>query len=182
MRFAVLFLPALLWAAQDNGSQTPQINAADADHWYQRTFRYTAPVVPPLSLTNSSRINALIRAGNLYLSLQDAIALALENNLDIAMQRYNPRIADMDLMRAKGGGTLRGVALAVNETPLSVTTLGTPLVTSPASGTISTSSSVVTNVPLFDPVTGQPISLAVTPTFPFSSGPPIPLFDPAITG
>jgi outer membrane protein len=165
--------------AQNQAAPTPEIRTG---HWYQTMFRYTAPEVTSPPLTNSSRIDALIRAGNLYLSLQDAIALAVENNLDIDVQRYNPRIADMDLMRAKGGGTLRGIQLDVNETPLSVTTIGTPLVTSPASGTISTSSSVVTNVPLVDPVTGLVTNLAVTGEFPYSAGPPIPTYDPALTG
>ncbi|HZU27857.1 MAG TPA: TolC family protein [Bryobacteraceae bacterium] len=174
MRVAALLAVPVLAAAQGpNLPETPHPPA-----W----FRYSAPSVSQAPLENSPRFRSLIRAGNVYLSLQDAIALALENNLDIEVQRYNPRIAEMDLMRAKGGGTLRGVPLVVNETPLSVTVLGTPLVTSPASGTIATSSAVVTSVPLIDPVTGQPVNLEVTPTFPFSPGPPIPLYDPALTG
>ena len=178
MRFRVCRLAALLAAAaaaQDQASRTPALTRGG---W----FDYHAPAVPPAPMTNSSRIESLVRAGNLYLSLQDAIALALENNLDIEVQRYNPAIANMDLIRAKGGGTLRGIQFDVNETPLSVTTLGTPLITSPASGTISTSSSVVTNVPLSDPVTGVPTDLSVTGQFPLSQGPPIPTYDTAITG
>jgi outer membrane protein len=182
MRVAVLLLAASFCAAQDNGPQPPRLGASDAGHGYGQWFRYSAPGVAPSGFENSPRIVSLIRAGNLYLSLQDAIALALENNLDIEVQRYNPRIANMDVIRAKGGGALRGVTLGVNETPLSVTTLGTPLVTAPASGVIGTSTSVVTNVPLLDPVTGQPISLSVVPSFPFSPGPPIPIYDPALTG
>jgi len=162
-------------AAQNQAVQAPMLT-------HGAWFEYHAPAVPPPPLANSSRIESLVRAGNLYLSLQDAIALALENNLDIEVQRYNPAIADMDLLRAKGGGALRGIQLDVNETPLSVTTIGTPLVTSPASGTISTSSSVVTNVPLLYPVTGLPTDLSVNGEFPYSSGPPIPTYDPAITG
>ena len=46
--------------------------------------------VAPINLTNSGRIESLLRAGRLYLSLQDAVALALENNLDIELQRYGP--------------------------------------------------------------------------------------------
>ena len=49
------------------------------------------------------RIESLLRAGNLYLSLQDAIALALENNLDIAIQRYGPQIADTAVHAGRGG-------------------------------------------------------------------------------
>src|SRR4051794_40401921 len=52
------------------------------------TRPYQQRYVPPINLTNSSRLEALVRAGNLYLSAQDVIALALENNLDIEIQRY----------------------------------------------------------------------------------------------
>ncbi|MCC7175817.1 MAG: TolC family protein [Bryobacterales bacterium] len=58
----------------------------------------------PIQTGNSGRLEALLRGGNLYLSLQDAIALALENNLDIAIQRYGPRLAEADLLRAEAGG------------------------------------------------------------------------------
>src|SRR5258707_957771 len=68
------------------------------------TAPYRASVPPPNNLTNSTRIESLMRAGNLYLSLQDTIALALENNLDIAIQRYAPQIADTSLQIAEAGG------------------------------------------------------------------------------
>ena len=59
---------------------------------------------PPANLANSSRLEALIRAGRIYLSLQDTISLALENNLDIELQRYALRSVDADLLRARAGG------------------------------------------------------------------------------
>ena len=80
------------------------------------TSPYRARAVPPAEFANSARIDALMRAGRLYLSLQDAIALALENNLDIELQRYGPRIAQTDLERAEAGGTLRGVSTAIQPT------------------------------------------------------------------
>src|SRR5579863_323270 len=52
------------------------------------TRLYRPRVIPPVDFANSNRLEELLRAGKLYLSLQDAIALALENNLDIAVQRY----------------------------------------------------------------------------------------------
>jgi outer membrane protein len=70
---------------------------------------YMAPTVPPIRLTNSNRLYSLIRAGNLYLSLQDAIALAVENNLNLEISRYGPLLADAGLERAKAGGAYRGV-------------------------------------------------------------------------
>ncbi|MBI4467279.1 MAG: TolC family protein [Acidobacteria bacterium] len=64
---------------------------------------YTPPPVPQPTLANSPRVNDLIRQGKLYLSLQDTIYLALENNLDIAVARYEPFIAASELLRARGG-------------------------------------------------------------------------------
>ncbi|HVH88417.1 MAG TPA: TolC family protein, partial [Terriglobales bacterium] len=61
-------------------------------------------------LDNSPRINQLIHEGKLMLSLNDAIALALENNLDLAIARYNLDIADTDVLRTKAGASVRGVA------------------------------------------------------------------------
>jgi outer membrane protein TolC len=77
------------------------------------TRPYRPQEVPPIDLANSPRLESLLRAGRIYLSLQDAIALALENNLDIAVQRYGPMIADAALLRAHAGGLLRGVPTAV---------------------------------------------------------------------
>ena len=70
---------------------------------------YMAPTVPPVRLHNSSRLSGLIRAGNLYLTVADALALAIENNLNLEIQRYGPLLADSALERAKAGGPLRGV-------------------------------------------------------------------------
>jgi outer membrane protein TolC len=60
-------------------------------------------------LANSPRLSELVRAGTLYLTVQDAIALALENNIDIEVARYNPLIADWNLTRSEAGGALPGV-------------------------------------------------------------------------
>ena len=70
---------------------------------------YSADNVSEPQLTNSPRLGQLIRDGKLYLSLKDAISLALENNLDLAIARYNLPIADMDILRTKAGGIFRGV-------------------------------------------------------------------------
>ena len=79
---------------------------------------YTVRNVPPPNLTNSARIDQLIRDGKLYLSINDAVAMALENNLDITLQRYNLSIADTDLLRTKSGAGARGVnAGVVQSTP-----------------------------------------------------------------
>lgn len=64
---------------------------------------YPISMEPP-ELTNSSRLDQLIRDSKLNLSLQDAIELALENNLDIAVQRYYPWVADAGILKTKAGG------------------------------------------------------------------------------
>ena len=61
------------------------------------------------SLANSPRIDSLMHDGKIYLSINDAVALALENNLDLEIARYNLNIADADLLRAKSGGSILGV-------------------------------------------------------------------------
>src|ERR1039458_1356061 len=69
------------------------------------------------SFANSVRLSDMVKDGKIYLSLSDAIALALENNYDIAISRYYLDIADLDLLRAKAGSGLRGVgATVVNNT------------------------------------------------------------------
>src|SRR5690242_21114045 len=70
---------------------------------------YEAVTVPPVKLDNSPRLRDLIRAGKLYLTAQDAIALALENNLDLESYRYNPLTAVWSERRAEAGGALPGV-------------------------------------------------------------------------
>jgi len=74
---------------------------------------YTPDKVPEPVLANSPRLDQMIRDGKLYLSLKDAIYLALENNLDLAIARYNLPIADTDLLRTKAGGSFRGVNTGV---------------------------------------------------------------------
>ena len=74
---------------------------------------YTPEGVPSPELENSPRLRQLIRDGKLYLSLKDAVALALENNLDLAIARYNLPIADTDILRTRAGGLFRGVNTGV---------------------------------------------------------------------
>ena len=87
-------------------------------------FHVQKRIVPPARLTDSPRLEMLIRGGNLYLSAQDVIALVLENNLDIAVQRYSPFLAREVVRRTEGGGFLRAVDTALITPPASVTTEG----------------------------------------------------------
>lgn len=74
---------------------------------------YMPATVPAPTLSNSPRLDQLIRDGKLYISLRDAISLALENNLDLAIARYNLPIANTDILRTKAGGSFRGVNTGV---------------------------------------------------------------------
>ncbi|MGA7107810.1 MAG: TolC family protein [Terracidiphilus sp.] len=77
--------------------------------------RYRASTAPELNLTNSPRLQSLIRDGKIYLSMRDAIALAIENNLDLAYFRYNFPIAQTDIQRTKSGGQANGVNASVTQ-------------------------------------------------------------------
>jgi len=70
---------------------------------------YRPAEVPPIRMTDSGRLGSLVRAGKLYLTAQDAIALALENNIDLEVSRYSPLTASWRLERAQAGGALPGV-------------------------------------------------------------------------
>src|SRR6266478_1901128 len=74
---------------------------------------YSSSEVPEPQLTNSRLLTQLVSDGKLYLSLKDAIRLALENNLDLAIARYNLPIANTDIQRTKAGGIFRGVNAGV---------------------------------------------------------------------
>jgi outer membrane protein len=112
------------WAQEPPAAPTPQntpearplpvLNYAQpVSHFPNPIGPYTARHVAPPNLSNTPRIDGLMHDGKLYLSLDDAIALALENNLDIAIARYNLNIADTDVLRAKSGATTLGVNTGV---------------------------------------------------------------------
>ena len=105
---AIMTLLSTLASSQ---SQTPL--SLDMQHSYNPLRAYAPERVPAPTLSNSPRLDQLVRDGKLYLSLKDAIALALENNLDLAIARYNLPIAETDLLRTKGGGFFRGVNTGV---------------------------------------------------------------------
>ena len=91
-------------------------------HFSNPIAPYTATSVPMPRLANSSQLDSLLKDGKIYLSLSDAIALALENNFDIAIARINLDIADTDLLRAHAGSSLRGVSTGIVANTLGGTT------------------------------------------------------------
>ena len=108
-----LLLAAILVLQPLASAQTFRSRPVDysegASSWPPFANIFDAPEVPEISLRNSGRLEALLHDAKLYLSLSDALALAIENNLDIAWSRYGPKSAANDLMRSKSGAQLRGV-------------------------------------------------------------------------
>jgi outer membrane protein TolC len=82
-------------------------------HAHNPLSPYRPSTAPPLDLANSPRLQSLIRDGKIYISLRDAIAVAIENNLDLAYFRYNFPIAQTDIQRTKSGGSANGVNASV---------------------------------------------------------------------
>jgi outer membrane protein len=169
---SVLTLPMAAQQTSGISSREPVISSSGM----RLTSPYRANQVSGASFANSARTYALIKAGNMYLSLQDAIALALENNLDIQVQRYNPMIAGTELKRAKGGGLLRGLDYNIRELPQGVGGPGGPLLTTlGASASLSQVSAASADLAV---INQQQTSLSVQSAIPYSSGSPIPAYDP----
>jgi outer membrane protein len=187
LTYSVLLLawatgPALAQVAGQAGNdRTPQIRHPDGSFLGRLSRPYRNPEVSPISFQNSQRIFGLIRAGQLYLSLDDAIALTLENNLDIELERFIPKIADTDSQRAHGGGLLRGLSLLVNEPPPGIGGPNGPLLTNLTSGS-APSPIVNTNFSDIALISQQQNNLSVTGAIPMSNGPSIPQYDPMVSG
>jgi outer membrane protein len=120
--FAMLTIAC--WAQEPPSAPTPQntpeARSLPALNYSQPVSHFPNPIGPYTprhlsapNLANTARIDQFMHEGKLYLSLNDAIALALENNLDIAIARYNLNIADTDVMRAKAGATILGTPIGV---------------------------------------------------------------------
>src|SRR5260370_18937076 len=106
----VLMLAGLL-PAQNAMPSTKSIDYSKPNRSFPNVLGpYMPRHVPEPVLANTPRIDQVMKDGKLMLSLNDAIALALENNLDLAIARYNLSIADTDLLRTRSGASARGVA------------------------------------------------------------------------
>jgi outer membrane protein len=101
-------------------TQTPEPQAyVGSGFFYGLTRNYRPRPVANISFDDSPRIDKLIRAGHIYLSLRDAVALALENNLDIESARLTPKLQDANLLRASAGQLLRNVSSSISSGPSS---------------------------------------------------------------
>ncbi|MGA9308368.1 MAG: TolC family protein [Candidatus Sulfotelmatobacter sp.] len=154
-----------------NTPETRPLPVTNYSHAVSHFPNPTAPYEPrhlaDPSLANTARIDQFMRDGKLYLSLNDAIALALENNLDIAIARYNLNIADTDVLRAKAGASILGVnAGVVLNTPgggiggigatsgasTGGTSLGAGGIGAGTNGLVSSTLGLGPNINSFDPV------------------------------
>jgi outer membrane protein len=130
MKYSSSLSTAVIFAlASSSFAQLPEVSIQDP-----RPTPVIGPLLRPLhlerrivsaaKLSNSPRLESLVSAGNLYLSVQDVIALVLENNIDIAIQRFGPYLAREALRRTEGGGAIRSVGTPIYPGPSSVSTLG----------------------------------------------------------
>jgi outer membrane protein len=109
---AFMMFLALLGAqsalAQTSQSKTPDYSADPK--WFPNLFSVYRPTkTPPAELTNTKTLAEMIRDGKIELSLDQLAAAVVENNLNLAVDRYNTYFAQADLLRAKGGQAARGV-------------------------------------------------------------------------
>jgi outer membrane protein len=147
-------------------------------NWGRFKSQYIERRPEPVYFGNSPLLHQLLRGGNIYLSLPDAIELAIQNNLDIEIQRYGLPSAAAELKRSKGGGILRGLAYGVTEAPTGVGGPASPLVTSQASSTFAVGS-VPTNPSELGALASPQDNLTVQGAG-LSTGPTLPFFDPVL--
>lgn len=183
--FAALGMLSLAQApTSDRPPSVQDQNQGRKFEWLRRP--YQSKTVNAVDDNNTPRIQSLLRAGNLYLSLSDALALAIENNLDIQSARYSLPIANTDVLRAKGGGTLRGVGASTFEMPAGVGGPPSPLINAAATGA-TPSTSLPGNIYDLALLATTSTSLSLEPAslglpLPSAAGPTIPQYDPTIVG
>src|SRR5579885_851098 len=148
---------------------------------------YEQHTIPPIATENSSRLRSLIHNGKLELSLSDALALAIENNLDITVQRYVVPMSQADVLRAKAGSAARGFSGATIPLGLSAGALGQGVSTAVAGGGVGSTGGITggggaVNIPpvgTFDPTinfnfswdrTTSPLNTVVVAGVPFVTG------------
>lgn len=176
---------------------TPETRPIPVLNYSKPASHFPNPIAPYMprhlaepNVANTGRIDSLMHDGKLYLSLNDAIALALENNLDIAIARYTLNIADTDILRARAGATILGtpVGLVLNTPGGGVggigaqsgaatggTSLGAGGLGAGTNGLVSSTLGFGPNITSFDPiVTGtlQEDRFHILPSSPFSPASP----------
>lgn len=152
----------------------------------RKTFLdFVAPYRPasaaPLVLGASERARLLVRKGATYLSLYDALALAIENNLDVEIARYNLSLSGVAQLRAAGGGNLRQLDYSVAESPTGVGGPGSPLLNS-AAASVTPTTPTVNDLTSLNILNETQTNLAITGGSSYSAGAAIPVLDPSLVG
>lgn len=144
-------------AMQQQAVAPPQPFHVELPHSHKPFSQYRPSDVAPFDFNNSPRLDNLIRGGKLYISLRDAIALAIENNLDLAYFRYNFPIAQTDYARTKAGGAANGVNTSIVQSSTqggfsaSASGGGGSGFSAGAGGIVTSTLGAGTAVPSFDP-------------------------------
>lgn len=202
--FACLQMRPVLYAQDVPSAPVPQATPASAQPQAVHLLDYSQPrssfphVLHPYmpkelaqpDFGNSPRIDALMRDGKIYLSIDDAVALALENNLDIDIARYNLNIAAADLLRARSGANILGINTGiVQNTPgggvgglggtVGSGTGGTTVAAGGAgtgtNGLVSSTLGIGSTITSFDPVLTGTLQLDKNETESVSSLAPVPI-------
>lgn len=171
--------------ARTGGSRLPSLEQEAAHRRFLLGLgAYSPRTLPALPTGTGARITSHMRGGKLYLSLHDALALAIENNLAVEVTRYTLLAAGTEAKRAAGGGTLRSIDTSLIELPPGVGETSSPLlaVQGSTSNPVSTNAAVVdlSNVTQTGGSTTR--TLGVNGSAGFSAGPSIPFFDPTLIG
>ena len=120
-----VFSGAMTMHAQQEPNRAGLPDYSTGPNWFPKVFKpyVPSPIVSPV-MENSPRLHDLIRNGKLRISVADALALAIENNLDISVQRFVHPIAEADVLRASSGQAARGISGALLPSGLSQGALG----------------------------------------------------------
>ena len=165
----------------ENSSVEPQRERPASAGFLPFLRAYVYRPVPDLQLDHTSKIASLVANGVMNLSLQDAIELAVENNLDVEIHRYDLAIAKTDVLRTKGGGTARGLDYTEAQVPSGVGGPGSPLLNA-AAATVNPTNATVTNTFQLNQIEQVQANLSLQGTTPFSTGPTLPVYDPTFVG
>jgi len=182
----VTSLSLCLWAQNLPDQPSPTINdtftagAQSSGRFHFMIAPFTVPAMPSSKHTDSKSIDSLLHDGKLSLTLDDAIDLAIANNFDVEIERYDEKFAETDEMRTRGGGLSRGVVTGYSELPAGVGGPGEPLLTTVGgySPTISLPSSAAN----LAQITATQTDTSILGGNTFSNGSPIPQFDPTLGG
>jgi outer membrane protein len=180
---ALLVCPCILLPRQlQNAGEiepAPVAKARSAGVLIARPLGTSAHTLPAALIAPSAR--SLVRNGALYLSLKDALALAIENNLDVQVARYGLSIARTNMLRAQGGGSLRQVDNFVAESPTGVGGPGSPLLNS-AAATLGPTTPTVNDLTSLNILKETETAFSLGFGQAFAPGAPVPVFDASIIG